>query len=305
MSIEVFPEDRKQLLGRLGEGLLCPDCEVAFCQRETDEDLFYECPSCGTEATPKQDQWVFGGFTQGEVESDWLNKIKEQFKWRLGHCYPLAKQLLSPVYSSGFVRDFLRTLNADEELIADLGCGTKRYKQSVVCIDGVGYPNVHIVADLERLPLRDESFDGMISIAVLEHTLRPQDHVREMMRVLRPGGRVLCYIPFIQGFHASPQDYQRYTVSGIRELFREFEIIQVCPGGGPTSGMLWVLQEWLSMICSFGSERFYRLLLPLTWILSPLKYLDCLLVHHPAAHVIASGLFIEARKPFSGKQDSG
>jgi hypothetical protein len=51
------------------------------------------------------------------------------------------------------------------------------------------------------------------------------------------------------------------------------------------------------MVLSLGSVRLYRVLLPLTWLLSPLKYLDVLLMHHPAATAIASGHFIEVRKP--------
>jgi hypothetical protein len=46
-----------------------------------------------------------------------------------------------------------------------------------------------------------------------------------------------------------------------------------------------------------GSERLYHALVPLMWTLSPLKYLDKILMHHPAAHVIASGFTIEATKP--------
>jgi hypothetical protein len=61
--------------------------------------------------------------------------------------------------------------------------------------------------------------------------------------------------------------------------------------------MLWVLQEWLAMVLSFGSKRLYRLVLPLTWLLSPLKLLDLLLVHHPMAAQVASGFVIEVRKP--------
>jgi hypothetical protein len=118
-----------------------------------------------------------------------------------------------------------------------------------------------------------------------------------MWRVLRPGGRVLCYIPFIQGFHASPHDYQRFTVPGLRRLFSDFDIQETRIGAGPTSGFVWILQEWLALTFSFGSRRLYRLLVPCMWCLSPLKYLDILLARHPDAGVIASGFVILACKP--------
>ena len=170
-------------------------------------------------------------------------------------------------------------------------------QDNVVCVDGTGYQNVHVVANLERLPFQDESLAGLLNLAVLEHARRPETQVAEMRRVLKPGGRALCFVPFIQGFHASPYDYQRYTKSGLSELFREFEILDLRVGSGPTSGLLWIAQEWLAMVLSLGSMRLYRVLLPLTWILSPLKYLDVLLMRHPAATAIASGHFIEVRKP--------
>jgi SAM-dependent methyltransferase len=47
------------------------------------------------------------------------------------------------------------------------------------------------------LPLRDGSVDVVISAAVVEHTVDPFEHVRELARVVRPGGAVIlasdCY----------------------------------------------------------------------------------------------------------------
>ena len=206
-------------------------------------------------------------------------------------------KLLSPVYEVIPRRAFFKSFDARRDLVVDLVSGTSQYGDEVLCVDGAAYPNVHVVCRLEHLPFQDNSIAGVLSVAVLEHVADPAAHVAEMLRVLRPGGRVLCYIPFMQAYHASPDDYQRFTLSGMKQLFREFEIINVRPGGGPTSGMLWVLQEWLALMLSCGSERLYRLILPLTWLLSPLKYLDFLLLRHPAAAVIASAYVIEARKP--------
>jgi SAM-dependent methyltransferase len=46
-------------------------------------------------------------------------------------------------------------------------------------------------ANLEQLPLGDAEFDLVISIQVLEHLLDPAAAVRELARVLKPGGVLL------------------------------------------------------------------------------------------------------------------
>jgi len=201
--------------------------------------------------------------------------------------------------SSSIVRPFLRTFDLDRDLVADLGAGTHRHDPRVLCVDGGSYQNVNIVTDLRKLPLADGSLSGAMSVAVLEHVPDPANHIAEIRRVLAPGGRLMCFVPFMQPFHASPYDFQRYTQVGLAEQFPGFEVLSVTVGSGPTSGMLWVLQEWLAMVLSFGSMRLYRALVPLTWILSPLKVFDLLLARHPAAPVIASGFTIEVRKPLN------
>jgi SAM-dependent methyltransferase len=244
----------------------------------------------------RSEQYTFWNIPQTELEEDWLNRVKEFAKRRLKRFYPTAIRMIAPVRGGNAVKPFLGTFDTESQLVADLGSGTSEYRETVVCVDGVGYPNVHVVANLECLPFQNDSLAGIVSVAVLEHARNPAVHVAEMRRVLEPGGRLLCFIPFIQGFHASPHDYQRYTKEGLRQLFAEFEIVDVTVGAGPTSGLLWILQEWLALALSFGSVRLYRILVPCTWVLSPLKFLDILLSRHPAATVIASGHFIEARK---------
>jgi SAM-dependent methyltransferase len=43
--------------------------------------------------------------------------------------------------------------------------------------------------------LDDESIDVVISNHALEHTLSPLDELRELRRVLRPGGRIVLWLP--------------------------------------------------------------------------------------------------------------
>jgi SAM-dependent methyltransferase len=286
---------RQTLLRRIDGILACPHCRTAFAERKHPVEL--RCTNCGSAFELRGEQYVFWGIAGEDVAGDWLNRSKERAKRRLKRFYRAAYRLFSPTWGTNLVKPFLKTFDTETQLVADLGSGTREYAQSVVCVDGVGYPSVHVVANLETLPFQNDSLAGVVSVAVLEHAQHPAAQVAEMRRVLAPGGRAMCFVPFIQGFHASPHDYQRYTQPGLRELFRDFEILSVSVGAGPTSGMLWIVQEWIALALSFGSVRLYRLLLPCTWLLLwPLKFLDLLLVHHPNATVIASGHFIEVRK---------
>ncbi len=50
-------------------------------------------------------------------------------------------------------------------------------------------------ADAQHLPFRDETFDAVVSLAVLQLIPSPTTTVSEMVRVLRPGGRIAVMVP--------------------------------------------------------------------------------------------------------------
>lgn len=282
---------REQLLDRIRPVLVCPACRRVLVQQGCD----LACTTCG-HAVQADGAFRFAGLSDEAQNADWLNAVKAAAKHRMGRFYPVVMDVLGPVYGNAGLDDFLATFDTDA-IICDLGAGMRTYDDEIVCVDGYGYPGVHVVCDLAALPFADGSIDGLISEAVLEHVPDPAIHVAEMLRVLRPGGRVHCYFPFMQAFHASPHDYSRRTIPGLLQLFEAFTDCRTWVASGPTSGLIWTLQEWIAIAGSFGSERLYRILVPLTWVLSPLKYLDKVLIKHPAAHTIASGFAIEATKP--------
>lgn len=295
---------REALLDRIRPTLVCTSCRIALAAADDGNDgdhggrgrAHLVCPRCRVAVRREGGAFHFQGLPAEAQKEDWLNGLKAIAKSKIGRFYPHVMNALSPVWGPQRAGSFVETFD-EGALVCDLGSGTRSYDDRVVCVDGYAYDGVHVVCDLAALPFADGSIDGVVSVAVLEHVPAPAAHVAEMLRVLRPGGRVHCYFPFMQAFHASPHDYSRLTMPGLRHLFGGFTDCQIGVAGGPTSGLLWTLQEWIAMTASLGSERLYRALVPLTWVLSPLKYLDVVLIKHPAAHTIASGFTIEATKP--------
>jgi arsenite methyltransferase len=52
-------------------------------------------------------------------------------------------------------------------------------------------------ADAQRLPLRDQTVDAAVSIAVLQLIPDPAVALSEIARVLRPGGRLAVMVPTV------------------------------------------------------------------------------------------------------------
>jgi SAM-dependent methyltransferase len=96
----------------------------------------------------------------------------------------------------------------------------------LIGLDVYASPHTRLVADAHRLPFQDEGFDGVWIQAVLEHVLDPNTVVAEIFRVLRPRGLVYAETPFMQPVHEGAYDFTRFTRSGHRWMFRQFEEIE-------------------------------------------------------------------------------
>jgi SAM-dependent methyltransferase len=109
----------------------------------------------------------------------------------------------------------------------------------VYAFDVYDSPYVQFIADAHHMPLPDGYFDAVIIQAVLEHVLQPIQVVSEIWRVLRPGGLVYAETPFMQQVHEGAYDFTRFTESGHRYLFRNFERISSGANGGPGIQFMW------------------------------------------------------------------
>ncbi|UOE41373.1 class I SAM-dependent methyltransferase [Chryseobacterium suipulveris] len=245
----------------------------------------------------KNDKYIFIP-VQEEVVTDFLDKIKYKIK-KFSGLYNFLIELISPVFPQPFfdARKIIKNEIKGKNLVAlNLGSGNSDFGDDLLNVDLLPYENVDIICDIENIPFKDNSVDYIINIAVLEHVPNPQKVIAEIHRILKPGGKIYCFIPFMQPFHASPYDFQRFTYEGMKHQFREFEILRLKPIG-PTSGMLWNLQEWLALLFSFGIKPLHTVLYLFFMVLTfPLKFIDLILQHHPMSKNVASGFSILCQK---------
>jgi SAM-dependent methyltransferase len=133
-------------------------------------------------------------------------------------------------------------------LILDCGAGLRRLEHpNVVNLEVVPYRSTDVLADNERLPFKDASFDGALSLAVLEHVRNPMRAASELCRVLKPGGKLLAVVPLLQPVHAFPHHYFNMTAEGLAALFADrIDVVEqdVPDSGLPIWALTWILRSW-------------------------------------------------------------
>lgn len=103
-------------------------------------------------------------------------------------------------------------------------------KVEYLVLDKVPDYNPDIVGDIHNLPFEDNSVDAIICIAVLEHVEEPQKAVREMYRVLKPGGYCYIYAPFLFYYHPLKGyygDFYRFTRDGFEYMTKDFKEVEI------------------------------------------------------------------------------
>jgi SAM-dependent methyltransferase len=132
--------------------------------------------------------------------------------------------------------------------VLDCGAGQRPvYFDHVVNFEIADYETTDVLGIGEILPFVDGAFDVVLSLAVLEHVKDPFQCAREMARVLKPGGRLMCCAPLLAPLHGYPHHYYNMTGQGLKNLFVDTLVIDeltTYESMLPIWALTWILQSW-------------------------------------------------------------
>ena len=173
-----------------------------------------------------------------------------------------------------FFKESLTRIGRDAKMVIDIGGALRiskergdRYDSShdwmrelfinteYKVLDPISTYHPDIIGDIHALPFKNNSQDAIVCVSVLEHIENPIKACAELYRVLRPGGYLLVYVPFLYYYHAERgyyKDYWRFTEDTLRMLFKDFSEMKIETVRGAI--------ETLVMFFPFGRHTFVSFL---------------------------------------------
>ncbi len=87
----------------------------------------------------------------------------------------------------------------------------------------------------KELNLDNNSYDNVILFNTLEHIENYKNLINEIYRILKPGGRLEIFVPFLVYYHPDPNDYFRPTHAYLKKILEnnKFEVKENLIGVGP------------------------------------------------------------------------
>jgi SAM-dependent methyltransferase len=159
------------------------------------------------------------------------------------------------------------------EMLLDAGAGNLRFKELLIAkhfeyasqdfeqVSDQTFRGSHnYVCDIKSIPVESNTFGVIVCTQVLEHLPDPLGSLKELARILKPGGELYLTTNFLFPIHGAPHDFFRYTNYGLDHLLKEcgFSQIQISARGGFFSlcaKIIFDLPEILSSWLFFGGAN--------------------------------------------------
>lgn len=200
--------------------LVCPNCRQSIVITETEAS----CSVCGfarryiEKLDLRPDYSKLSPVTLDQYNQDYVHTLESVDLTPPKETYsgPSAKRI-----STGFMSEISRTIQPGARVL-DLGCGPRDQAVPLEHL-GMNYVGVDVAgdgpdfyADAHAVPFNDLTFDCVFSYAVLEHLHSPWSVMREIERILKPGGIYIGSVSQGEPFHDS---FFHMTAWGAISLF--------------------------------------------------------------------------------------
>ncbi len=142
--------------------------------------------------------------------------------------------------------------------VLNLSAGGSREKFAhVIEVEYAVFRHTDLIGDAHVLPFDDGLFDAIVVMNAFEHYRDPHKVAAEMLRVLKPGGRLLLRTAFLQPLHEPPWHFYNCTRFGLAEWMKGFETEQlhVSENFNPNHTLAWIASESESSLRRDVSEE--------------------------------------------------
>lgn len=219
--------------------LACPDCQTPLAFDAVSCECGFAVDAARRDFRPQHPQPRQSVIALDSSARDALRDVLVE-RPRVTYSGPRAERDSSELFSVAepWLRDGARLL--------DLGCGPRdqaapaaHYGASYVGID-YDSARADLLADGHAIPFQAETFDVVLSYAVLEHLYHPFLAAQEVARVLRPGGVFVGTVSQGEPFHDS---YFHHTAWGLLTVLRP---------AGLRATRLWSSHDTLHALATMG-----------------------------------------------------
>ncbi len=238
------------------------------------------CPACGSK---------YGYSKNGSLDLrlNWLKKYPTEFElgtpllpssgFQFDPLQANPSQLVDfsgmeiPRHLSRQILSYFPKAKSQESMMLDLGCGKAVHKAVAEHAGfewvGLDYDLLEapIRGDAQALPFRDNSFEFILCVSVIQYLRFPFVMIWEAQRVLKPGGKLIGTVPFLEPSHGV--SFYHFTHLGMYNLLQHgrFTIEKLAPSETWSSlkaqtsmGMFYGMPRWMARAIVYPLELMHK-----------------------------------------------